>query len=149
MIDYYLSSTINEVYELIGGVRMKYYYIPYIEHGYKESKDYIVYDYKNKIKINATINSSQGGDVDIEYAKQYLKNTMEGSTIQFTLDSIYPHIPRKLDRVQIEFADGSKKDYLIVGIDNGMLLQGLYASVRVFEFDGTLTKFQWVDNEES
>ena len=33
-----------------------------------------------------------------------------------------------------------------MGIDNGVLLNGIYTSVRAFEFDGTLTNFQWADN---
>ncbi len=142
----YITKSFDEVYSMVGGLGMTFYYVPYIKKGFKESRDYIDYDFNNKIKINATINSIETSDVDLEYTKQYLKNTRKGATIQFTLDSISPHKVRPLDRIYIEHNGGKTENYLIVGIDSNVLLQNIYVSVRVFEFDGTLTKFQWTDN---
>lgn len=145
-ISAYVRDSFNEVYDAIGNRGMTYYYVPYITKGFIDSQDYIDYDFANKIRINATLNSSRASDVDLEYAQPYLKNTRNSATIQFILPSIYPFSPRPLDRVYIEYADGRTKDYLIVGIDNEVLLQNIYISVRGFEFDGTLTKFQWSNN---
>ena len=142
----YITKSFDEVYSMLGGLGMTFYYVPYIKKGFKESRDYIDYDFNNKIKINATINSIETSDVDLEYVKQYLKNTRKGATIQFTLDSISPYKVRPLDRIYIEHTGGKTENYLIVGIDSNVLLQNIYVSVRVFEFDGTLTKFQWTDN---
>ncbi len=144
----YLTSSLNEVYSLIGEQGMSYYYVPYLEHSFKNSRDYINYDFNNKIKIHATINSEMMSDFDLEFAQTYLKHTQGRAKIQFTLQSIYPYKVRPLDRIYIERTDGIKENYLIVGIDDGVLLQGVYISVRAFKFDGTLTKFQWADNGE-
>ena len=38
------------------------------------------------------------------------------------------------------------EEQLIVGIDNGVLLQGVYVSVRAFEMTSTFTDFEWADN---
>lgn len=143
----YISKSFDEVYSMIGCLGMTFYYVPYLEKKFVESRDFINYDFENKIKINATVNAVENSDVDIEYAKQYLKNTRKGATIQFTLDSIKPHKVRPLDRIYIEYDDGRTENYLIVGIDSNVLLQNIYVSVRAYAFDGTLTKFQWVDNE--
>lgn len=145
-IQNYIAQSFDEVYSMIGGLGMTLYYVPYLEKKFVESRDYINYDFNNKIKINATLNSIETSDVDIEYTKQYLKNTRKGATIQFTLNSISPHKVRPLDRIYIEYEDGRTENYLIVGIDSNVLLQNIYVSVRVYEFDGTLTKFQWADN---
>lgn len=142
----YITKSFDEVYSMVGGLGMTFYYVPYIKKGFKESRDYIDYDFSNKIKINATINSIETSDVDLEYAKQYLKNTRKGATIQFTLASISPHKVRPLDRIYIEHGNGKTENYLIVGIDSNVLLQNIYVSVRAFGFDGTLTKFQWTNN---
>lgn len=143
----YISKSFDEVYSMIGCLGMTFYYVPYLEKKFVESRDFINYDFENKIKINATVNAIENSDVDIEYAKQYLKNTRKGATIQFTLDSIKPHKVRPLDRIYIEYDDGRTENYLIVGIDSNVLLQNIYVSVRAYAFDGTLTKFQWADNE--
>lgn len=145
-IQEYLSKSFDEVYSMIGGVGMTYYYVPYTTKGFVESRDYISYDFENKIKINATLNSMETSDVDLEYSKQYLKNTRKGVTLQFVLNSIAPHEVRPLDRIYIEYSDGRTADYLIVGIDSNVLLQNVYVSVRAYEFSGTLTKFQWDNN---
>lgn len=147
-VNKYITQGIEEVYNIIGGQGIKYYYVPYIEHKYKDSKDFINYDFNNKIKIPATINSSLASDVDLESAQTYLKHTQKTATIQFTLNSIYPLIPRELDRIYIEYDNGTVENYLIVGVDNGVLLQSIYISVRCLAMKGTLTKFQWVDNGE-
>lgn len=145
-IDNYLIESINMVYDMIGNRQMNYYYVPVLEKKFVDSQDFINYDFDNRIKINATINSDLASDVDLEFAKEYLKTTRKSATIQFLLSSISPHIPQPLDRIYIEFADGRTENWIISGIDNGVLLQGIYISVRAFDFDGTLTKFQWANN---
>ena len=142
----YLTDSMEQVYMEIGERGMSYYYVPVIEKKIKDSMDYINYDFDNKIKIRATINSDLTSDVDVEFAKVYLKNTRSTVTIQFTLASIAPYKVDVLDRIYVEYDDGRFENYLIVGIDNGVLLKGIYTSVRAFEFDGTLTNFQWADN---
>lgn len=142
----YLTDSMEQVYMEIGERGMSYYYVPVIEKKIKDSMDYINYDFENKIRIRAAINSDLTSDADVEYAKIYLKNTRKTVTIQFTLASIAPYKVDVLDRIYVEYEDGRTENYLIVGVDNGVLLQGIYTSVRAFEFDGTLTKFQWADN---
>ena len=142
----YISSSINEVYKTIGGIRMKYYYVPILSRGFKESKDYIDYDFDNKIEINATINSAQTSDVDLETSTVQLKTNRKICTIQFPLQSIIPYKVQVLDRIYIEFEDGRTANYLIVGIDNGVLLQSIYISVRAFEMETTFTDLEWTDN---
>lgn len=144
----YLTDSMEQVYMEIGERGMSYYYVPVIEKKIKDSMDYINYDFDNKIKIRATINSDLTSDADVEYAKIYLKNTRKTVTIQFTLASIAPYKVDVLDRIYVEYEDGRTENYLIVGVDNGVLLQDIYTSVRAFEFDGTLTNFQWADNGE-
>lgn len=131
---------------MIGGNRMTYYFVPYITKGYKNSQDYIDYDFENKIKVRATINSNVTGDPDLESARQYLKTTSKPYNVQFLLDDIKPLIPRLLDMLYVEYDDGRKEQFLLVGIDNDVLLQGIYMSYRAFRFDGTLTKFQYLKN---
>ena len=145
-INKYLTDSIEQVYTEIGERGMSYYYVPVIEKKIKDSMDYINYDFDNKIKIGAAINSDLTSDADVEFAKLYLKNTRSTVTIQFTLASIAPYKADVLDRIYVEYDDGRFENYLIVGIDNGVLLNGIYTSVRAFEFDGTLTNFQWADN---
>ena len=145
-INKYLTDSIEQVYTEIGERGMSYYYVPVIEKKIKDSMDYINYDFDNKIKISAAINSDLTSDVDVEFAKLYLKNTRSTVTIQFTLASIAPYKVDVLDRIYVEYDDGRFENYLIVGIDNGVLFNGIYTSVRAFEFDGTLTNFQWADN---
>lgn len=145
-ISRYLSSSIDQVYGIIGNREMKFYYVPVLERKYLESKDFIDYDFENKIRINATLNSDLASDIDLERAKDYLTVTQESSTIQFALTSIRPHIPNKLDRIYIEYPNGKTANYLIVGIDDGVLLQGIYVSVRAFKMDGVITNFQWANN---
>lgn len=145
-IDNYLIESINMVYDMIGNRQMNYYYVPVIEKKFVDSQDFINYDFDGRIKINATINSDLASDVDLEFSKEYLKTTRKSATIQFLLSSISPYIPKPLDRIYIEFADGRTEDWIISGIDNGVLLQGIYISVRAFDFDGALTKFQWANN---
>lgn len=145
-INKYLIDSLEQVYTEIGERGMSYYYVPVIEKKIKDSMDYINYDFDNKIKISAAINSDLTSDVDVEFAKIYLKNTRSTVTIQFTLASIAPYKVDVLDRIYVEYDDGRFENYLIVGIDNGVLLKGIYTSVRAFEFDGTLTNFQWADN---
>ena len=145
-ISRYLSSSIDQVYGIIGDREMKFYYVPVLERKYLESKDFIDYDFENKIRINATLNSDLASDIDLERAKDYLTVTQESATIQFALTSIRPHIPNKLDRIYIEYPNGKTANYLIVGIDDGVLLQGIYVSVRVFKMDGVITNFQWANN---
>lgn len=145
-ISRYLSNSIDQVYGIIGNREMKFYYVPVLERKYLESKDFIDYDFENKIRINATLNSDLASDIDLERAKDYLTVTQESATIQFALTSIRPHIPNKLDRIYIEYPNGKTADYLIVGIDDGVLLQGIYVSVRVFKMDGVITNFQWANN---
>lgn len=145
-ISRYLSSSIDQVYGIIGNREMKFYYVPVLERKYLESKDFIDYDFENKIRINATLNSDLASDIDLERAKGYLTVTQESATIQFALTSIRPHIPNKLDRIYIEYPNGKTANYLIVGIDDGVLLQGIYVSVRVFKMDGVITNFQWANN---
>lgn len=147
-ISRYLSSSIDQVYDIIGNREMKFYYVPVLERKYLESKDFIDYDFENKIRINATLNSDLASDIDLERAKDYLTVTQESATIQFALTSIRPHIPNKLDRIYIEYPNGKTANYLIVGIDDGVLLQGIYVSVRVFKMDGVITNFQWANNGE-
>lgn len=142
----YLSNSFKEVYSWIGGVGMKYYYVPILSRGFKDSLDYIDYDFDNKIPINATINSTQTSDVDLETTTAQLTTNKKIVTIQFTLDSIAPHKVQVLDRIYIEYADGRTANYLIVGIDNGVLLQSVYVSVRAFEMTSTFTDFEWADN---
>lgn len=146
MLDSYLTQSIEEVYHLIGDRGMSFYYVPYIEHKFVDSQDYLDYDYEGRIPIHATLNSNLASDADLEFAHQYLKNTRNSGTIQFTRRSIYPNEVRPLDRIHIEYCDGRTEDYLIVGIDDGVLLQGIYISVRVFRFDGMFTNFQWANN---
>ena len=145
-ISRYLSNSIDQVYGIIGNREMKFYYVPVLERKYLESKDFIDYDFENKIHINATLNSDLASDIDLERAKDYLTVTQESATIQFALTSIRPHIPNKLDRIYIEYPNGKTANYLIVGIDDGVLLQGIYVSVRVFKMDGVITNFQWANN---
>lgn len=145
-ISRYLSNSIDQVYGIIGNREMKFYYVPVLERKYLESKDFIDYDFENKIRINATLNSDLASDIDLERAKDYLIVTQESATIQFALTSIRPHIPNKLDRIYIEYPNGKTANYLIVGIDDGVLLQGIYVSVRVFKMDGVITNFQWANN---
>ena len=145
-ISRYLSNSIDQVYGIIGNREMKFYYVPVLERKYLESKDFIDYDFENKIHINATLNSDLASDIDLERAKDYLTVTQESATIQFALTSIRPHIPNKLDRIYIEYPNGKTANYLIVGIDDGVLLQGVYVSVRVFKMDGVITNFQWANN---
>ena len=145
-ISRYLSNSIDQVYGIIGNREMKFYYVPVLERKYLESKDFIDYDFENKIHINATLNSDLASDIDLERAKDYLTVTQESATIQFALTSIRPHIPNKLDRIYIEYPNGKTADYLIVGIDDGVLLQGIYVSARVFKMDGVITNFQWANN---
>ena len=142
----YLSNSIDQVYGIIGNREMKFYYVPVLERKYLESKDFVDYDFENKIRINATLNSDLASDIDLERAKDYLTVTQESATIQFALTSIRPHIPNKLDRIYIEYPNGKTANYLIVGIDDGVLLQGIYVSVRVFKMDGVITNFQWANN---
>ena len=145
-ISRYLSSSIDQVYGIIGNREMKFYYVPVLERKYLESKDFIDYDFENKIRINATLNSDLASDIDLERAKDYLTVTQESATVQFALTSISPNIPNKLDRIYIEYPNGKTANYLIVGIDDGVLLQGIYVSVRVFKMDGVITNFQWANN---
>lgn len=145
-ISRYLSSSIDQVYGIIGNREMKFYYVPVLERKYLESKDFIDYDFENKIRINATLNSDLASDIDLERAKDYLTVTQESATVQFALTSISPNIPNKLDRIYIEYPNGKTADYLIVGIDDGVLLQGIYVSVRVFKMDSVITNFQWANN---
>ena len=145
-ISRYLSNSIDQVYGIVGNREMKFYYVPVLERKYLESKDFIDYDFENKIRINATLNSDLASDIDLERAKDYLTVTQESATIQFALTSIRPHIPNKLDRIYIEYPNGKTANYLIVGIDDGVLLQGIYVSVRVFKMDGVITNFQWANN---
>lgn len=145
-ISRYVGESIDQVYNMIGNREMKFYYVPVLERKYLESKDFIDYDFENKIRINATLNSDLASDIDLERAKDYLTVTQESATIQFTLTSVRPHIPNKLDRIYIEYPDGKTADYLIVGIDDGVLLQGIYLSVRVFKMDSVITNFQWANN---
>ena len=145
-ISRYLSNSIDQVYDIIGNREMKFYYVPVLERKYLESKDFIDYDFENKIRINATLNSDLASDIDLERAKDYLTVTQESATIQFALTNIRPHIPNKLDRIYIEYPNGKTANYLIVGIDDGVLLQGIYVSVRVFKMDGVITNFQWANN---
>lgn len=145
-ISRYLSSSIDQVYGIIGNREMKFYYVPVLERKYLESKDFIDYDFENKIRINATLNSDLASDIDLERAKDYLTVTQESATVQFALTSISPNIPNKLDRIYIEYPNGKTANYLIVGIDDGVLLQGIYVSVRVFKMDSVITNFQWANN---
>lgn len=145
-ISRYLSSSIDQVYGIIGNREMKFYYVPVLERKYLESKDFIDYDFGNKIRINATLNSDLASDIDLERAKDYLTVTQESATVQFALTSISPNIPNKLDRIYIEYPNGKTANYLIVGIDDGVLLQGIYVSVRVFKMDSVITSFQWANN---
>mgnify|MGYP004651491255 FL=1 len=145
-ISRYLSSSIDQVYGIIGNREMKFYYVPVLERKYLESKDFIDYDFANKIRINATLNSDLASDIDLERAKDYLTVTQESATVQFALTSISPNIPNKLDRIYIEYPNGKTANYLIVGIDDGVLLQGIYVSVRVFKMDSVITSFQWANN---
>lgn len=145
-ISRYLSNSIDQVYGIIGNREMKFYYVPILERKYLESKDFIDYDFENKIRINATLNSDLASDIDLERAKDYLTVTQESATIQFALTSIRPYIPNKLDRIYIEYPNGKTANYLIVGIDDGVLLQGIYVSVRVFKMDSVITNFQWANN---
>lgn len=145
-ISRYLSSSIDQVYGIIGNREMKFYYVPVLERKYLESKDFIDYDFANKIRINATLNSDLASDIDLERAKDYLTVTQESATVQFALTSISPNIPNKLDRIYIEYPNGKTANYLIVGIDDGVLLQGIYVSVRVFKMDSVITNFQWANN---
>ena len=145
-ISRYLSSSIDQVYGIIGNREMKFYYVPILERKYLESKDFIDYDFANKIRINATLNSDLASDIDLERAKDYLTVTQESATVQFALTSISPNIPNKLDRIYIEYPNGKTANYLIVGIDDGVLLQGIYVSVRVFKMDSVITNFQWANN---
>ena len=145
-ISRYLSNSIDQVYDIIGNRELKFYYVPVLERKYLESKDFIDYDFENKIHINATLNSDLASDIDLERAKDYLTVTQESATIQFALTSIRPHIPNKLDRIYIEYPNGKTADNLIEGIADGVLLQGIYVSVRVFKMDGVITNFQWANN---
>lgn len=145
-ISRYLSSSIDQVYGIIGNREMKFYYVPVLERKYLESKDFIDYDFANKIRINATLNSDLASDIDLERAKDYLTVTQESATVQFALTSISPNIPNKLDRIYIEYPNGKTANYLIVGIDDGVLLQGIYVSVRVFKMNSVITNFQWANN---
>lgn len=145
-INNYLSDSIRHVYKEIGGRNMTYYYVPIIEKSFKGSMDYIDYDFKNKIKIDATINTDITSDIDIENTKLYIKSNRNPVTIQFVLEDVFPYKVGILDRIYVEYGDGRAENYLIVGIDNGVLLKGIYTSVRAFEFDGTLTEFQWANN---
>ena len=145
-ISRYLSSSIDQVYGIIGNREMKFYYVPVLERKYLESKDFIDYDFENKIRINATLNSDLASDIDLERAKDYLTVTQESATVQFALTSISPNIPNKLDRIYIEYPNGKTANYLIVGIDDGVLLQGIYVSARVFKMDTVITNFQWANN---
>lgn len=145
-ISRYLSNSIDQVYGIIGNREMKFYYVPVLERKYLESKDFIDYDFENKIRINATLNSDLASDIDLERAKDYLTVTQESATVQFALTSISPNIPNKLDRIYIEYPNGKTANYLIVGIDDGVLLQGIYVSVRVFKMDSIITNFQWANN---
>ena len=145
-ISRYLSNSIDQVYGIIGNREMKFYYVPVLERKYLESKDFIDYDFENKIRINATLNSDLASDIDLERAKDYLTVTQESATVQFALTSISPNIANKLDRIYIEYPNGKTANYLIVGIDDGVLLQGIYVSVRVFKMDGVITNFQWANN---
>lgn len=146
MLNDYLSQSMEEVYTMIGNRGMTFYYVPYTDHRFVDSQDFFDYDYEGRIEIPATLNSNLASDADLEFAHQYLKNTRNSGTIQFTLRSIYPNEVRPLDRIHIKYDDGRTEDYLIVGIDDGVLLQGIYVSVRVFRFDGMLTNFQWANN---
>ena len=82
-ISRYLSNSIDQVYGIIGNREMKFYYVPVLERKYLESKDFIDYDFENKIRINATLNSDLASDIDLERAKDYLTVTHESATIQF------------------------------------------------------------------
>ena len=92
------------------------------------------------------INTDITSDIDIENTKLYIKSNRNPVTIQFVLEDIFPYKVGILDRIYVEYGDGRAENYLIVGIDNGVLLKGIYTSVRAFEFDGTLTEFQWANN---
>ena len=85
-INNYLSDSIRHVYKEIGGRNMTYYYVPIIEKSFKGSMDYIDYDFKNKIKIDATINTDITSDIDIENTKLYIKSNRNPVTIQFVLE---------------------------------------------------------------
>ena len=145
----YLQESFQQVYDAIGGNGMTCYYVPYIEKKFKNSQDFINYDFANKIKIKATVNMDLQGDPDLETVKKYLKTTVRSASIQFTVNSIYPNYVRMLDRIYIEYDDGRpSENFLIVGIDNDVLLLGAYVSVRAVKFDGTISRFQWGDNLE-
>lgn len=142
----WLQSSLKEVYSDMGGIGMTYAYIPLIEQTYSDEGLAILnYDYANKIPINAALNTLRTGDADFEYESKDVKNNRENVTIQFTLDSIYPRKVKDRDAIEVTIGD-TKKRYLILGTDNGIVLQGVYYSVRATLMQGATQEYEVLDN---
>lgn len=143
----YVSESLEQVYSTIGGLGMTYEYIPllnsdeYTEDGLLK----LDYDYENRIPIKAGLNVEKYSDPDIEYQEKTLRNTRENVTIQFTTRSIYPYKVKPRDAIDVTVGDVTKR-YIVAGNDNGIVLNGVYYSVRATLMDGLLQEYEVLEN---
>lgn len=142
----WIESSLEEVYKMMGEINMLFEYVPLIEETYSEDGLPILnYDYENRIPIPAAMNTDKEGDPDLDYERKDLKNTRENVTIQFTRRSILPHELKQRDAIDVTMGDKTER-YIILGNDNGIVLSGVYYSVRATLISGSLQEYEVLNN---
>ena len=142
----WIESSLEEVYKMMGEINMPFEYVPLIEETYSEDGLPILnYDYENRIPIPAAMNTDKEGDPDLDYERKDLKNTRENVTIQFTRRSILPHELKQRDAIDVTMGDKTER-YIILGNDNGIVLSGVYYSVRATLISGSLQEYEVLNN---
>lgn len=142
----WIESSLEEVYKMMGEINMSFEYVPLIEETYSEDGLPILnYDYENRIPISAAMNTDKEGDPDLDYERKDLKNTRENVTIQFTRRSILPHELKQRDAIDVTIGDKTER-YIILGNDNGIVLSGVYYSVRATLISGSLQEYEVLNN---
>ena len=91
------------------------------------------------------MNTDKEGDPDLDYERKDLKNTRENVTIQFTRRSILPHELKQRDAIDVTMGDKTER-YIILGNDNGIVLSGVYYSVRATLISGSLQEYEVLNN---
>lgn len=142
----WVESSLHEVYQIMGVLNMSYEYIPLLEEQYTDEGLMVLdYDYENRIPITAAMNTDKEGDPDLDYERKDLKNTRENVTIQFTRSSILPHTVKARDAIDVTIGDSTER-YIILGNDNGIVLSGIYYSVRATAVSGALQDYEVLNN---
>ena len=142
----WVESSLQEVYQMMGVLNMSFEYVPLLEERYNDEGLAILdYDYENRIPIIAAMNTDKEGDADFEYERKDLKNTRENVTIQFTRGSILPNKVKARDAIDVTIGENTER-YIILGNDNGIVLSGIYYSVRATAVSGALQDYEVLNN---